>query len=68
MGRSAEHMADTSEPETTLQPQGRHPTSRVKTPCDVASEDARGCRIRLPERHRPSLDFIAYHQYVVFLG
>ncbi len=28
----------------------------------------RGRRIRLPERHRPSLDFIAYHQDVVFLG
>lgn len=28
----------------------------------------RGRRIRLPERHRPSMDFITYHQDVVFMG
>ena len=28
----------------------------------------RGRKIRLPERHRPNPDFIAYHQDVVFLG
>ena len=28
----------------------------------------RGRRIRLPETHRPSMDFITYHNDVVFLG
>ena len=30
--------------------------------------NTRGRRIRLPERHRPSLDFLTYHHDVVFRG